>query len=513
MEISSITHQLQPLYVSVLCFLFFAYFLIKWLTSLLATQKNSPPSPPKIPILGNLHQLGLHPHRSLMSLGQRYGPLMMLHFGSKPVLIVSSAEAAREIMKTHDLVFANRPKLSVTDKLLYNSKDVASAPYGEYWRQMRSICVLHLLTNKRVQSFKNVREEEVNFMIEKIHKFSSSSLPVNLSEMFACLANDVICRVAFGKKYRGEDGKKFQKLLGEFMRLLGSFDVAVFIPWLSWIHWISGFDAKADRTAKEFDEFIEGILEEHINNGRTVTDGKEVPNDFVHVLLELQKESNNSKSEFSLERENIKALILDMFVGGSDTSSTVLEWAMTELIRHPRAMKKLQSEIKAIAPEKSNITEADLDKMQYLKLVIKEALRFHVPFPLLAARECMQDINILGFQVPAGTMVLINAWALARDSKLWSKPEEFWPERFLDNPIDFKGHDFEFIPFGAGRRGCPGMPFAMSIIELVLANLVNNFEWELPGGMKGEDLDVDESVGITTSRKNPLLAIAIPISH
>ncbi|KAF2282866.1 hypothetical protein GH714_043350 [Hevea brasiliensis] len=484
----NIIHLLDQRYVSILPFLVFVYFLIKWLTSPLVAHKKPPPTPPNLPVLGNLHQIGLYPHRSLVPLAQRYGPLMLLHFGSKPVVIVSSTESAREIMKTHDLVFSSRPKLSVAEKLLYNLKDVAVAPYGEHWRKMRSICVLQLLSNRRVQSFRAVREEEVEFLMEKIQQNSSLSLPVNMSEMFSSLTNDVICRVAFGKKYNnGEDGKKFTKLMDDLMRLLGSsLNIGEFIPWLGWVNWVNGFNAKIDRTAKDFDEVIDGILEEHMMNNqedKTHRNGKEDPNkDLVHILLELQKEN---ASEFSLDRERIKALILDMFLGGSDTSSTVLEWTMTELLRHPRIMKELQNEIRRITHEKSKVTEDDLNEMHYLKLVIKEALRLHPPFPLLAPRESIQDAKIMGYDIAAGTMVLINAWGLARDPNTWTKPEEFWPERFLNNPVDFKGHHLEFIPFGAGRRGCPGMPFATALVELALANLVKNFEWSLPGGAKG----------------------------
>ncbi|EEF51900.1 cytochrome P450, putative [Ricinus communis] len=506
---------LNPLYltIAVLSFLFFAYFLIKWLTS--SPHRNPPPSPPKLPILGNLHQLGKNIHRSLSSLAQRYGPdLMLLHFGSKPVVVVSSSDAAREIVKTHDIAFSSRPTTAVYRRLLYNNKDVAGAPYGEYWRQMRSICVLHLLSNRRVQSYRSVREEEVGVLIEKIKQFSSKSLPVNLSQMLSCLTNDVISRIAFGRKYSGDDGEdgiKFQRLLGDFMRLLGSFSVGEYIPFLGWINWINGLNKSVDRTAKELDEFIDAIVEEHMD-GFSSEGSEEDVKDFVHVLLELQKEYGVGGS---LDRESIKALILDVFAGGTDTSSTVLEWIMTELIRHPRVMKELQNEVKRVAREKastSHITEADLDKMHYTKLVIKEALRLYSPLPLLGPRETIQDVKVMGYHIAAGTMVLTNGWAISRDPKTWTKPEEFWPERFLNNSIDFRGHDFEFIPFGTGRRGCPGVSFALPVVELVLANLVKNFEWALPDGAKGEDLDLAETFGVTIHRKNPLLALATPTS-
>lgn len=276
--------------------------------------KNLPPSPPKFPILGNLHQLGPYPHRSLRSLAQRYGPLMQLHFGSIPVLVASSADVAREIMKTHDLTFSNRPKFNIADKLLYEGQDVSTAPYGEYWRQMRSICVLQLLTNKRVQSFRSVREEETTILAEKIKESAYSSSPVNLSENFASLTNDIVCRAALGRKYsEGEGGKKFKELLGEFMELLGTFTVGDFIPWLGWVNGINGFDAKVEKIAKEFDKFLDEVVDEHMDiakrrgniNHRNIE--IEDQKNFVDVLLKLQEDD---MAGFSMTKVNIKALIL-----------------------------------------------------------------------------------------------------------------------------------------------------------------------------------------------------------
>ncbi|KAK6276031.1 hypothetical protein POUND7_005740 [Theobroma cacao] len=274
-----------------------------------------PPSPSKFPIFGNLHNIGLQPHRSLRALAQRFGPLMLLHLGSVPVLVVSSSDAAREIMKTHDLTFANRPKSSSSQKLLYDYKDVSSAPYGEYWRQMKSACVLHFLSNKRVQSFRVVREEETALIIDKIKESSSSALPVNLTEIFAMLTNNVICRAALGRKYsEGEGGKKFKKLLCEFVELLGGFNVGDYIPWLAWVSRINGLEAKMEKVAKEFDAFLEGVVDEHMDRykrGHNDHDDTRLQHEeqksFVDVLLEIQRENTVG---FPLERVSVKALIL-----------------------------------------------------------------------------------------------------------------------------------------------------------------------------------------------------------
>ncbi|KAI3807011.1 hypothetical protein L1987_22931 [Smallanthus sonchifolius] len=196
---------------------------------------------------------------------------------------------------------------------------------------------------------------------------------------------------------------------------------------------------------------------------------------------------------------------MDLFAAGTDTTSTAIEWAISELIKHPRVMKKLQKEIGEIGHGKPMITENDLEKMTYLHAVLKETLRLHTPLPLLIARESTQYIKLMGYDIPAGTQVIINAWAIGRDPSRWEEPEHFRPERFLNSSIDYKGLNFEFIPFGAGRRGCPAIQFAT-----VVTHLVYKYDLTLPEEMKGEELDMTEITGLTIHRKSPLLVVATP---
>ena len=203
-----------------------------------------------------------------------------------------------------------------------------------------------------------------------------------------------------------------------------------------------------------------------------------------------------------------------MFAAGTDTSSTFLEWAMTELLRHPRVMNKLQKEVRGIVGSKTDVlTEDDLVEMPYLKAVIKETLRLHPPLPLLVPRLSTQDVEINGYNIKAKTQVIINAWHIGRDPKVYDKPEDFEPERFLNSDINYKGTDFQLIPFGAGRRMCPGIQFAMAINEIALASVVHKYDWELPSGASVEDLDMTESTGLTVHLKYPLRAVAIPYSY
>ncbi|KAK9072382.1 hypothetical protein SSX86_008816 [Deinandra increscens subsp. villosa] len=480
---------LQVFILISLPFVFALYFLKSYISSS-KSQKNLPPSPPKLPLIGNLHQLGSSPYRALQSMARTYGPVMLIRLGSVPVLVASSSDAAREILKTHDTIFANRPSLN-----FFVFKDIAFAQYGEYWRQAKSIAVLHILSNKRVQSYRYVREEEIALLIENIQKANESV--VNLSELVNSVTNNVLCRVTLGRRC---DGRQFKSMLDRTMKLLGSFSVGRYIPSLGWVDRLSGVEGKVKEVYKEFDEFLEDVIQEHANKKKVDVECRDV----VDILLEIQ---SDNVMGFPLEKDMIKAILLDLLVGGTDTSSTSLEWAIAELLRHPQAMKELQQEALVTGERMSMITEDKLEKMPYLKSVLKEALRLHAPGPLLIPHESTQDVKVLGYDIPSGTQVLIHATAIGRDPSKWEAAEDFIPERFLNNPIDYKGFNFEFIPFGAGRRRCPGIQFAMVVNELVLANLVYKFNFELVGK---ESPDMSEVNGLTVHKKYPILVSAIP---
>ncbi|KAM0003576.1 putative cytochrome P450 [Helianthus debilis subsp. tardiflorus] len=275
-----------------------ALLILKSYFSSSKSVKNLPPSPPKLPLIGNLHQLGSSPHRALQAMAQTYGPLMLIQLGTVPVLVASSVDAAKEIMKTHDLIFSNRPHLNIPDKVFYACKDIAFSKYGEYWRQVKSIAVLHLLSNKRVQSYQHVRYDEMTLMMGKIR--SANGSPFNLSELLITLTNNVVCRVALGRTY---EGRKFKNLLERLMESLGGFSVGSYIPSLRWVDRLSGLERRADQVAKEFDEFLEDVLDEHVNKNMDNVEAR----DLVDILLEFQRD--NAKG-FRLERDMIKALIV-----------------------------------------------------------------------------------------------------------------------------------------------------------------------------------------------------------
>ncbi|KAF5808772.1 putative cytochrome P450 [Helianthus annuus] len=486
---------------SISCILLVMFICVKWISFDKKNRKNIPPSPRKLPIIGNFHQLGSNPNHNLHIMSQKYGPVMLLHLGSIPTLVASSAEAAHEIMKTHDLSFCSRPNLLVPNILFYGSKSISFAPYGEYWRQLKSLVVLKLLSNTRVKSYQKVRENEIVHMIQMLQE--SCGTTIDMGSTFASLTNNIISRVALGKKL---DGPKYRKLLRVFVDTFNVFNVGSYIPWLSWVDRVIGTVGRAEKIAKEFDEFLERIIEEHVNKENWEDARSNEGEDFVDVLLDLQK---HNTSDNNLCRDSLKALIMEAFAAGTDTTYATLEWAMSELIKNSRVMKKLQEEVTEIAQGRDMISEEDLEKMPYLKAVIKETLRLHPPFSLLLPRKSMQDVKLMGYDIAAGTQVFINAWAIGRDPALWEEPNEFRPERLLYDSINYQGLQFEWIPFGVGRRSCPGIQFSVPVMELALANIVYKFDLSLPG-IKNEDLDMSEAFGVTIHRKCSLIVSVIP---
>lgn len=266
-------------------------------------SNNLPPSPPMLPIIGNLHQLGTKPHLSLQALAQKYGPIIYLQLGEIPTVVVSSARLAKEVLKTHDLALASRPQLFSAKYLFYNCTNIVFSPYGAYWRHIRKICTLELLSAKRVQSCSSVREEEVARLVQRV----AGSYPgtTNLSRMLGLYANDVLCRVAFGRDFsKGGEYQRhgFQKMLDEYQELLGGFSFGDFFPSLEFIHSLTGIKSRLEDTSRRFDQLFDQILDEHKGSNKS-----EEQKDLVDVLLEVQKDGSD---EMPLTTDNIKAIIL-----------------------------------------------------------------------------------------------------------------------------------------------------------------------------------------------------------
>ncbi|KAK4841851.1 hypothetical protein QYF36_011521 [Acer negundo] len=229
-------------------------------------------------------------------------------------------------------------------------------------------------------------------------------------------------------------------------------------------------------------------------------------------MLKLVKDQTKSDQAW-LTKDNIKAVLLNIFLGGVDTSAITVVWAMAELARNPRLMKKAQDEIRNCIGKKGRVTEDDIDQLPYLKMIIKEILRLHPPAPLLLARETISHFKVDGYDINPKTLIQVNVWAIGRDPKYWKNPEEFYPERFMDNSIDYKGQNFEFLPFGSGRRICPGINLGLITSELALANLLYCFDWKLPNGMKEEDINMEEAAGVSLTLSKKTALYLVPVDY
>ncbi|XP_061356476.1 cytochrome P450 71D10-like [Gastrolobium bilobum] len=485
------------------CFLFLILNIFKRSNTKKPT-KNFPPGPRKLPLIGNIHQFGGSlPHHTLRDMANKYGPLMHLQLGELSNVVVSSPEIAEEILKTHDVIFSNRPFLLSAKIISYDSTNIAYSPYGAYWRQLRKICTIELLSAKRVQSFSYIRKEEVSALIGTISANEGSV--INLSKEIFLLTNAITARSIIGKKCK--DQESFISSIEAVLKLAGGFSVADLYPSIKVLPYITRIRAKLERLRDEIDRILDNIVKEHIENQRSHYESEE---DLVDVLLSIQKQNDLG---LHLTDDNVRAVLLDMFIGGSETSSTAVEWAMSELMKNPKVMQEAQAEVRRVCGAKGDVDEADTHQLKYLNSVIKETLRLHPPLSLLIPRETSESCVIMGYQIPAKTKVIVNFWAIGRDPKHWIEAEKFKPERFLDSPIDYKGTDFKYIPFGAGRRICPGMTFAMPNVEIPLAKMLYHFDWKLPNGMNHEEFDMTESFGATVRRKAELYLVPLRYHH
>ncbi|KAJ4794525.1 Cytochrome P450 [Rhynchospora pubera] len=472
-----------------LCFLF--------LRKSRAAKSNCqyPPGPWKLPLIGSLHHLATSslPHHALRALARFHGPVMLLRAGETDLVVITSREAAREAMKTQDANFANRPVLSAAYILAYGCTDIGFSN-GAYWRQLRRICVTELLSMKRVRSFSAIRHEEINHMLKRLGASPGKS-PVNMSAEIGELTNNIVTRAAFGEK--SNRAAMFLENMKEALELASGFSLSDLFPSLSWLD--VNMRRKLARIHRNLDMILEETLQEHLKTRQNQKE--EIEYDLIDVLIEAKEHGD---LEVPITLDNIKAVILDMFTGGTDSTSAAIEWIMSELIKNPDTMAKAQSEIRNAQTENIKFDE---NCPGYLKLVIKEALRMHPVLPLLIPRLCKETCQLLGYTIPSGARVVINAWALGRDPDYWDDAEKFKPERFENCAADFKGNNLEFVPFGAGRRICPGMDFGLAVVEVALTRLLLHFDWELPNGAKPEDLDMTETYGTVSARKQPLYLI------
>ncbi|KAL7604972.1 hypothetical protein Lser_V15G19097 [Lactuca serriola] len=457
---------------------------------------NLPPGPPKLPIIGNIHQIaGALPHHAFRELAKKYGPIMHMQLGQISTIVISSPLLAKEVFKTNDLALASRPYTLLADIVLYGSSDVALGPYGDYWRQMKKMITVELLSAKKVRSFSGFREQEIDHFIEFLR--SSCEKPIVIREKVTEMINNIVCKSSFGDNCKQQD--VLIELVDDLGRLVSGFYVADLFPEFGFLSVISGMKSKLTKIHKSLDKIFDDIFEER-KTKRQRNGASE--DDLLDVLFTI-KESGGL--QFPITDDNIKAVFVNMFTGGTDTSAMTIEWAMTEMMKNPNVMDKAQREVREAFKGKKKITESDLQDLVYLKFVVKETLRLHPPLPLLLPRECREQCQIAGYDIPVKMKVIVNAFACAVDPEYWDDAESFKPERFEKSTTDFMGANFEFVPFGSGRRMCPGINFGVTSIQSALAQMLYYFNWKLPFELSPKDVDITENDGATAVKKVPLM--------
>ncbi|KAK1294577.1 Cytochrome P450 84A1 [Acorus calamus] len=434
-------------------------------------------------MLGNL------PHRALRNLAAVHGPIMHLRLGFTDAIIITSPSAARLVLRTHDEKLASRAYNEAARHFSHGGRDIATAEYGPHWRAARKLCTLHLLSRKKVDSFRSLRVEELRDLVRDLR--ARQRAQVDLSEALCALNARMMCRTVFGQRRYMECG--LEEAVREFTEVILAFNIANYVPFIGALD-LQGLRRRMRTVGERLDAFIGRIIDDHME-----TDDDGLKKDFIGTMLSLV---GSGEADFRIDRTTITALAMDMLVGGMDTSATVAEWAMSELMRHPNVMNEAREELARVVGVERMVTEEDLASLPYLKKVIKECLRMHPPSPLLmhaSTEECV----IGGYRVPEKARVIVNVWAIMRDPEVWVDPERFDPERFNVDRDD----DFGYLPFGSGRRGCPGREMGLTWFSLVVAQLLHCFEWELAEGVEKEGLDMTERFGLTAPRATPLWAV------
>ncbi|CAN6348703.1 unnamed protein product [Urochloa humidicola] len=469
-----------------------------------------PPGPRNLPVIGSAHRLvNTLAHRALRDMAEE-------RVGQVPVVVVTSKDLARDVLKTHDANFATRPKLVAGGIVAYEWADILFSPSGDYWRKLRRLCIQEILSTKRILSFQHIREDEVLGLVAEIRAAGGPSTPVDLSSRLHRITNSIVSRAAFGRKR--SNAADFLAAIKQSVVMSSGFYVPDLFPRFTGIlSVLTGMRRKLHAIRHTVDAILEEIIcerEEVLKQASRTTDphlqpgatGKE--DNLVDVLLDLQE---NGDFGFPMTRDMIKAIILDMFAGGTGTSASAMEWAMSELMTNPKVMKKLQAEIRAAFPGKQIITERDRPpskRPQIPKICDEGDAKAAPSAPLLVPRESIEACEIDGYMIPAKARVIVNSWAISRDPKYREDAEEFKPERFEGAPLDFFGSNYEYTPFGSGRRMCPGYNYGLASMELALAQLLHSFDWSLPDGV--DQVDMSEAPGLGVRRKTPLLLCATP---
>ncbi|KAF5468160.1 hypothetical protein F2P56_012335 [Juglans regia] len=495
------------------CYIAFFLSTIFILKLLYRRNQNLPPSPFSLPIIGHFHLLKQPIYQSLQTLSLQYGPILSLKLGSRSILVISSPSAVEECFTKNDIIFANRPSTMAGEHFTYNFTNPVWAPYGHFWRNLRRLLSLQIFSTNSLQKSSIIRQEEVYSLIRQLFKVSNGEEPqkVEFRYLSSILTFNITMRMLTGKPCVGEEtaitdvGKKHLKDMKDTYFASLSMNVCDFFPVLRWVGY-KGIEKGMINLSGKRDELLRGWIQEtkqektsSLNTTTVVDEVKK--RTLIQTLLSIHE----SEPEFCSD-DVVKSITLMMFVAGTDTTATAMEWAMALLLNHPRVFQKLKAEIDDQVGHERLLNESDLSKLPYLRCVINETLRLYPPTPLLLPHFSAEDCTVGGFQISRGTILVVNAWLIHRDPKFWEKPERFNPERF-QGIFQGQRETFKFIPFGVGRRACPGAGMALRTLSLALGALIQCFDWET---LDKEMVDMRPVSGFVLSKAKPLEVVCSP---
>ncbi|KAL3834109.1 hypothetical protein ACJIZ3_008845 [Penstemon smallii] len=466
-----------------------------------------PPGPLGLPVVGYLPFLNPNLLVQFSELGQKYGPIYKLRVGSKLWVVLASPSLAKEVVRDHDLVFSNRDVPVAAQVVTFGENDMVWSPNNSGWRKMRKVFAHDVLSNINLDGSYNlnIRKDVVRKTIKDIYS-TKIGKPIEIGDLISRCIMNIILKLLWGGTIDGEVGEKvvtdFKALLPKLVGLLEKPNISDFFPILSGLD-LQGVKKDMEITLQSYDRIIDvaiGIAKKKLS-GKVMDEGRK---DFLQILLKLKE--NDEDTNRSITSKQLKGMLMDVVVAGSDTQSNTVEWAMAELMNNPDIMVKVQQELSSVVGINNMVEESHAPKLQYVRAIIKETLRLHPSVPLLLTRFPTKDSTIGGYSIPKNTTVFLNAYEIQRDPSVWDNPLKFQPERFLDTEekMDFSGNNFSYMPFGSGRRICAGTPLAERMMILLLASLVHSFEWKLP---KGETLDMSEKFGIGLKKNTPLFVI------
>ncbi|EXC06134.1 7-ethoxycoumarin O-deethylase [Morus notabilis] len=498
-------------FVSSLFYLFLIIWILVKALELFsfARSRKLPPGPKPLPIIGNLLELiGDKSHKSLAKLSNSYGPIMHLKLGQITTIVVSSAAVAREVLQRHDRLFSNRTVPDAIHASDHSEFSLPWMPISPTWRKLRKICNSHLFSAKVLDANMSLRHKKVQELLADVHKSAKDGEAVDIGKAAFKTSLNILSTTFFSMEYFADHAsdtvRNFKEIVWGMVEEIARPNVADYFPILRMVD-PQGIRKRTTIHFRKTLDLFGNIINRRLQIREKIGSTQDI--DMLDTLINMTINKEKLEDHDQLDKTTIEHLLLDLFGAGTETTSATLEWSMAELLKAPEILSEAQAELEQVIGKGNQVKESDIARLPYLQAIVKETLRLHPTVPLLLPRKAAKDVKVFGYTIPKGAQVIVNVWAISRDSTIWENPEKFMPGRFLDSNIDVRGHDFEFTPFGAGRRLCPGLPLAIRILPLMLGSLLHSFDWMLEDGVTPETINMEDKFGLTLQMAQPLRAI------